>query len=45
MLEKIFSNKLLATPVLIGIAAGAVVAIAGGFKMTYEIVTFLSNRF
>ena len=44
MLEKILSNRFLTLPFLVSCAAGAVVSIAAGFRITYEIVVFLGAR-
>lgn len=42
-LQKILTNRFIMVPVMLGIAAGAVVSIAGGFYTAYQVVTWIGN--
>jgi hypothetical protein len=43
MLKMIFDHSVLRIPFLLAAAAGAVVAIAGGYVTIYKVVTFIGN--
>ena len=40
-LQEALKNPMLRLPLMLGIAAGAVVTIAGGFFITYKVLVFL----
>ena len=39
----VMKNPVLRIPLMLGLAAGAVIGIAGGFYTTYLVVTYLGN--
>lgn len=43
MLKMILDNSILRIPFLLAAAAGAVIAIAGGYVTIYKIVTMIGN--
>jgi hypothetical protein len=40
-IQKILENRLVMIFVMLGVAAGAVVSIATGFRIAYKVVTFI----
>lgn len=43
MIQKVLENRPAMIVIMIGAAAGAVISIAGGFLVTYNLVTMIGN--